>query len=177
MALKKEVSIYNFTTIKGLVWWRWGGADFILNSSQNREDVYEHVLDLFYQLFTSLEEHLRIFNPDNNPSLWSAPGLPFINTVQPALFQRCSALSWSENQSTQELWRRCRDQRWLLSWTLSTHCKKSSVCWEFQFNISWKRCVFFGSFIKCDICAYTCALLKPLNDAQTVCYIATGMSM
>lgn len=65
MAPKKEVSIYNFTTIKGLVWWRWGGADFILNSSQNRDDVYEHVLDLFYQLFTSLEEHLRIFNPDN----------------------------------------------------------------------------------------------------------------
>lgn len=65
MAPKKEVSIYNFTTIKGLVWWRWGGADSIRNSSQNREDVYEHVLDLFYQLFTSLEEHLRIFNPDN----------------------------------------------------------------------------------------------------------------
>lgn len=53
-----------FTTLQpSRVWSDEGGEVQI--SSQNREDVYEHVLDLFYQLFTSLEEHLRIFNPDN----------------------------------------------------------------------------------------------------------------
>ena len=61
-------------------------------------DVYEHALDLFNQIFTSLEEQGTL-NPDNEvfSSFHTALDLPSTNSAKPRLLPRCLELSWSED--------------------------------------------------------------------------------
>uniref|UniRef100_A0AAQ4RJX6 Integrase catalytic domain-containing protein n=1 Tax=Gasterosteus aculeatus aculeatus TaxID=481459 RepID=A0AAQ4RJX6_GASAC len=60
-------------------------------------DVYEHALDLFYQIFTSLEDQGTL-NPDNEVHLFALHLIfPSTGSAKPRLFSRCLELSRSEN--------------------------------------------------------------------------------
>ncbi|XP_039870712.1 uncharacterized protein LOC120723360 [Simochromis diagramma] len=76
-------------------------------------DVYEHALDLFYQLFTSLE-HQGTLNPDSEIHLYALHRV-FRPHIQSNLdsFQdawNSHGLRTERNQSPQQLWIRYRDQ-------------------------------------------------------------------
>nr|XP_040039706.1 uncharacterized protein LOC120823631 isoform X2 [Gasterosteus aculeatus aculeatus] len=76
-------------------------------------DVYEHALDLFYQIFTSLEDQGTL-NPDNEVHLFALHWI-FFPLVQQSLDSFRDAwnfhgLRTERNQSPQQLWRRYREQ-------------------------------------------------------------------
>ncbi|XP_060887963.1 uncharacterized protein LOC132958896 [Labrus mixtus] len=76
-------------------------------------DVYEHALDLFYQIFTSLEDQGTL-NPDNEVHLYAMHRI-FLPQIQRTLssFRDASnfhGLRTERNQSPNELWRRYREQ-------------------------------------------------------------------
>uniref|UniRef100_A0AAQ4QW99 Integrase catalytic domain-containing protein n=1 Tax=Gasterosteus aculeatus aculeatus TaxID=481459 RepID=A0AAQ4QW99_GASAC len=76
-------------------------------------DVYEHALDLFYQIFTSLEDQGTL-NPDNEVHLFALHRI-FLPLVQQSLDSFRDAwnfhgLRTERNQSPQQLWRRYREQ-------------------------------------------------------------------
>ncbi|KAI3352044.1 hypothetical protein L3Q82_020859 [Scortum barcoo] len=76
-------------------------------------DVYEHALDLFYQIFTSLEDQGTL-NPDNEVHLFALHRI-FIPLIQQSLDSFRDAwnfhgLRTERNQSPQQLWRRYREQ-------------------------------------------------------------------
>nr|XP_046256031.1 uncharacterized protein LOC124065051 [Scatophagus argus] len=76
-------------------------------------DVYEHTLDLFYQIFTSLE-YQGLLNPDNEVHLY-ALHRAFLPVIQQSLNDFRDAwnfhgLRTERNQSPQQLWMRYRDQ-------------------------------------------------------------------
>ncbi|KAL7369439.1 hypothetical protein ABVT39_015229 [Epinephelus coioides] len=76
-------------------------------------DVYEHTLDLFYQIFTSLEDQGTL-NPDNEVHLF-ALHRSFLPLIQQSLDSFRDAwnfhgLRTERNQSPQQLWRRYREQ-------------------------------------------------------------------
>ncbi|CAL9706709.1 unnamed protein product [Knipowitschia caucasica] len=76
-------------------------------------DVYEHALDLFYQIFTSLE-YQGTLNPDNEVHLFALHWI-FLPLIQQSLNSFRDAwnfhgLRTERNQSPQQLWRRYREQ-------------------------------------------------------------------
>ncbi|CAB1328728.1 unnamed protein product, partial [Coregonus sp. 'balchen'] len=76
-------------------------------------DVYEHALDLFYQIFTSLEDQ-ETLNPDNEVHLFALHRI-FLPLVQQSLDSFRDAwnfhgLRTERNQSPQQLWRSYREQ-------------------------------------------------------------------
>ncbi|XP_054643425.1 uncharacterized protein LOC129187769 [Dunckerocampus dactyliophorus] len=76
-------------------------------------DVYEHALDLFYQIFTSLEDQGTL-NPDNEVHLF-ALHWSFLPLIQQSLDSFRDAWNFhglrpERNQSPQQLWRRYREQ-------------------------------------------------------------------
>ncbi|KAK0143146.1 hypothetical protein N1851_018730 [Merluccius polli] len=76
-------------------------------------DVYEHALDLFYQIFTSLEDQGTL-NPDNEVHLFTLHRI-FFPLIQQSLESFRDAwnfhgLRTERNQSPQQLWRRYREQ-------------------------------------------------------------------
>lgn len=74
-------------------------------------DVYEHTLDLFYQIFTSLEDQGTL-NPDNEVHLF-ALHRSFLPLIQQSLGSFRDAWNFhglKRNQSPQQLWRRYRQQ-------------------------------------------------------------------
>uniref|UniRef100_G3NYU1 Integrase catalytic domain-containing protein n=1 Tax=Gasterosteus aculeatus aculeatus TaxID=481459 RepID=G3NYU1_GASAC len=76
-------------------------------------DVYEHALDLFYQIFTSLEDQGTL-NPDNEVHLFALHRI-FLPLVQQSLdsFRHAwnfHGLRTERNQSPQQHWRRYREQ-------------------------------------------------------------------
>nr|XP_029132269.1 uncharacterized protein LOC114919795 [Labrus bergylta]XP_029132270.1 uncharacterized protein LOC114919795 [Labrus bergylta]XP_029132271.1 uncharacterized protein LOC114919795 [Labrus bergylta] len=76
-------------------------------------DVYEHALDLFYQIFTSLEDQGTL-NPDNQVHLYALHRI-FLPQIQRTLSSFRDAwnfhgLRTERNQSPNELWRRYREQ-------------------------------------------------------------------
>ncbi|CAI5694549.1 unnamed protein product [Oreochromis niloticus] len=72
-------------------------------------DVYEHALDLLYQIVTSLE-HQGTLNPDNEIHLYALHRvfLPHIQSNRDAW--NSHGLRTERNQSPQQLWIRYRDQ-------------------------------------------------------------------
>ncbi|XP_072563413.1 uncharacterized protein [Paramormyrops kingsleyae] len=75
-------------------------------------DVYEHVLDLFYQIFVSLEDRGPL-NPDNEVRLYTLHRI-FLHQIQKHLetFRaawNCHGLRTERNQSPQQLWTRYRE--------------------------------------------------------------------
>uniref|UniRef100_A0AAQ4NS62 Integrase catalytic domain-containing protein n=1 Tax=Gasterosteus aculeatus aculeatus TaxID=481459 RepID=A0AAQ4NS62_GASAC len=82
-------------------------------------DVYEHALDLFYQIFTSLEDQGTL-NPDNEVHLFALHWI-FLPLVQQSLDSFRDAwnfhgLRTERNQSPQQLWRRYREQEYGIDW-------------------------------------------------------------
>lgn len=76
-------------------------------------DVYEHALDLFYQIFTSLEDQGTLI-PDNEVHLF-ALHRNFLPLIQQSLDSFRDAwnfhgLRTERNQSPEQLWRRYREQ-------------------------------------------------------------------
>ncbi|XP_030219379.1 uncharacterized protein LOC115548716 isoform X1 [Gadus morhua] len=76
-------------------------------------DVYEHALDLFYQIFTSLQDQGTL-NPDNEVHLFALHRI-FLPLIQQSLDSFRDAwnfhgLRTERNQSPQQLWRRYREQ-------------------------------------------------------------------
>lgn len=76
-------------------------------------DVYEHALDLFYQIFTSLEDQGTL-NPDNEIHLFALHRI-FLPLIQQSLDSFKDAwnfhgLRTERNQSPQQLWTRYREQ-------------------------------------------------------------------
>lgn len=76
-------------------------------------DVYEHALDLFYQILTSLEDQGTL-NPDNEIHLFALHRI-FLPLIQQSLDSFKDAwnfhgLRTERNQSPQQLWRRYRKQ-------------------------------------------------------------------
>ncbi len=76
-------------------------------------DVYEHALDLFYQIFTLLEDQGTL-NPDHDIRLFALHRI-FLPLIQRSLDSFRDAwnfhgLRTERNQSPQQLWRRYREQ-------------------------------------------------------------------
>ncbi|XP_030219380.1 uncharacterized protein LOC115548716 isoform X2 [Gadus morhua] len=93
--------------------WHIDGHHKLIRIERMWRDVYEHALDLFYQIFTSLQDQGTL-NPDNEVHLFALHRI-FLPLIQQSLDSFRDAwnfhgLRTERNQSPQQLWRRYREQ-------------------------------------------------------------------